>query len=88
MKHTIPTRRDPFEMLERALEDGWETVDTIPLSGEGEFLVLTMSGLIRLSRNRNSERKFRKADYYGPKRANVIAVESGNYLAAIAWKKA
>jgi len=87
MKHTLPTKRDPFEMLASALRDGWQSVETIPVSGEGEFLVLTLSGLIRLSRNRNAERKFRKADGYGPARANVIGCDTGNYLAAIAWKR-
>lgn len=86
MKHDLPKKHDPRAMLSEALVNGWETVDSVPLSGEGSFLVLTMSGLVRLARNRNLERTIRRADPYGPKRASVIAVDSGNYLAAIAWK--
>ncbi|MEX3014551.1 hypothetical protein [Gymnodinialimonas hymeniacidonis] len=86
MKHTIIRKRDPNQMLQEALEDGWETIDTMPLRGEGVFLVLTVSGLVRLAHNRNSVRRARRADAYGPKRSSVIAEESGNYLAAIAWK--
>lgn len=73
-------------MLEMAQADGWHTVDTIPLNGDGEFLVLTLSGLIRLSRNTKHFRNARRADGYGPKRTTVISVETGNYLGAIAWK--
>ena len=73
-------------MLDEALKSGWQPVDTIPLSGEGEFLVITMSGLTRLARNRRTDHKARNADGYGPKRATVISVETGNYLAAIAWR--
>ncbi len=79
-------RRNPFDMLEKALRDGWQTVDTIPLKGEGAFLVLTVSGLTRLARNRNSFRNPRKADGYGPMRISVTSVETSNYLGAIAWK--
>lgn len=86
MKHSIPKRRDTYEMLEQALTSGWQTVDTIPLKGEGEFMVLTLSGLTRLSRSRGFFRNIRKADSYGPKRISVNSVETGNYLAAIAWK--
>lgn len=88
MKHSLPTRRNPFDMLETALQNGWQSVATLPVRGEGEFLVLTLSGLIRRARNRNTVRKFRRADGYGPARANVIGCETGNYLAAIAWKRA
>lgn len=73
-------------MLEEALESGWQDIDTVPLSGEGEFLALTVSGLVRLARNRKAFRNPRKADGYGPKRMTVISVETGNYLGAIAWK--
>ena len=73
-------------MAAEALASGWNSVDTIPLRGEGEFLVLTLSGLIRLARNRRDYRKFRNADGYGPKRLTVNAVETGNYLGAIAWR--
>lgn len=86
MRHEAPKRRDPNMMLSDALADGWQTVETLPLSGEGTFLALTLSGLIRLSRNRNKSHKSRRADQYGPKRSTVAAVDSGNYLAAIAWK--
>lgn len=86
MKHPDSEKRDPRAMLSDALANGWQTVDSVPVSGEGAFLVLTMSGLVRLARNRNKNRTARRADPYGPKRSNVIAVESGNYLAAIAWK--
>ncbi len=88
MKHSVPKRRDPYAMLEKALEDGWQTVDTIPLKGEGQFLVMTLSGLIKLSHNRRHYRRFKDADGYGPMRISVNAVVSGNYLAAIAWKRA
>lgn len=86
LKHSLPKRLNPYQMAEEALASGWQSVDTVPLNGEGEFLVLTLSGLIRLAKNRRDYRKFRKADGYGPKRLTVNAVESGNYLGAIAWK--
>lgn len=86
MKHANPERRDPYKMLDRALADGWNTVETIPLKGDGQFLVLTLSGLIRLAHNRKSFRIARKADGYGPQRTTVISVEKGNYLGAIAWR--
>ncbi|MFK7836171.1 MAG: hypothetical protein AB8B60_08115 [Sulfitobacter sp.] len=86
MKHTLPERRDPFKMLEDALSKGWQDIDTIPLKGEGAFLALTISGLVRLARNRKSDRRCRPADGYGPKRTTVSSVETGNYLGAIAWK--
>ncbi len=86
MKHTVIRKRDPNLMLQEALDEGWETIDTMPLRGEGVFLVLTVSGLVRLAHNRNMQRTARRADSYGPKRSSVIAEESGNYLAAIAWK--
>ncbi|MEM9584225.1 MAG: hypothetical protein AAGA08_14040 [Pseudomonadota bacterium] len=73
-------------MLQDALDAGWATVDTMPLKGEGVFLVLTVSGLTRLARNRNAVRKARRADGYGPARISVISVETGNYLGAMAWK--
>ena len=56
MKHAVPKRRDPFEMLDEALQTGWNRLDTIPLKGEGEFLVLTVSGLIRMARNGKTQR--------------------------------
>lgn len=86
MKHETPKRRDPFEMLQEALQVGWNTLDTIPLKGDGEFLVLTVSGLVRLARNRKTERKPRKADAYGPERTIVNSVKTGNYLGAMAWR--
>lgn len=86
MKHDTPRRRDPNAMLSEALLNGWETVDTIPVRGDGVFLALTLSGLIRRAHNRNIDRKARRADAYGPKRSTVVASDSGNYLAAIAWK--
>ena len=86
MRHSVPTRRDPFEMQEDALAQGWQAVNSIPLKGEGEFLVLTLSGKIRLARNRRETRNIKPADGYGPKRTTVGAVVAGNYLAAIAWK--
>ena len=86
LKHSLPKRRNPHLMAEEALASGWYSVDTIPLRGEGEFLVLTLSGLVRLAKNRRAYRKFRKADGYGPKRLTVNAVKTGNYLGAIAWK--
>lgn len=86
MKHALPTRRNPHQMAADALTSGWHSVDTVPLKGEGAFLVLTLSGLIRLAKNRRHYRKIRKSDGYGPERITVNAVESGNYLGAIAWK--
>lgn len=88
MKHDPLRKRDPHAMLSEALSSGWETVDTLPLRGDGVFLVLTLSGLIRRAYNRNTVHKARRADAYGPKRSTVVAVDSGNYLAAIAWKAA
>ena len=73
-------------MLERGLKQGWQAVDTIPLKGQGSFEVMTLSGLIRLARNRKSFRRARPADGYGPARTIVCAVDTGNYLAAIAWR--
>lgn len=86
MKHAAPRKRDPNEMLADALQEGWQTVDTLPVKGDGAFMVLTLSGLIRLAHNRNHTRKSRRADAYGPKRSTVVANDSGNYLAAVAWK--
>lgn len=86
MRHYVPKRRDPFEMHHDAIADGWQAVDTIPLKGEGEFMVLTLSGMIRLARNRRETRNIKPADGYGPMRTTVGAVVSGNYLAAIAWR--
>ena len=86
MKHETLRKRDPNAMLSEALRNGWETVDTIPVRGDGVFLALTLSGLIRRAHNRNTVRKARRADAYGPKRSTVVATDSGNYLAAIAWK--
>ncbi len=86
MKHATPERRNPNLMLSEALDDGWQTVETLPVSGEGTFMALTISGLVRLVRNRNKTQKSRRADQYGPRRSTVAAVDSGNYLAAIAWK--
>lgn len=86
MKHSPPKRRDPFKMLDEALHTGWNRLDTIPLKGEGEFMVLTVSGLVRLARNGKTERKARKADAYGPERMTVNSVKTGNYLGAMAWR--
>ncbi|OAN82457.1 hypothetical protein A8B78_08375 [Jannaschia sp. EhC01] len=85
MKHETPVKRDPNAMLSDALDEGWQTVDTLPVRGDGVFLALTLSGLTRRAHNRNAERKARRADAYGPKRSTVVAVDSGNYLSAIAW---
>lgn len=87
LKHAIPKRRDPFDMLASAVDAGWETVASIPLKGEGMFWVLTLSGLVRLARNRKPFRQARPKDGYGPMRTTVSSVETGNYLAAIAWKR-
>ncbi len=73
-------------MLEDALDQGWHPIDTVPLRAEGAFMVLTLSGLTRLARNRKAFRNPRPADGYGPRRMTVSSVETGNYLAAIAWK--
>lgn len=73
-------------MLDDALEAGWLRIGSVPCAGQGDFMVLTMSGLIRRARNHREKPRFRDADGYGPRRAAVVAVESGNYLTAIAWK--
>ena len=86
MKHALPEKRNPYRMRDKALEDGWQTLDTIPRYGEGVFLVLTFSGLIRTARMARRFPRIKKADGYGPERVTVIATESGNYLTAIAWK--
>ncbi len=39
-----------------------------------------------MARNKKGFRRARTADSYGPARISVIAVDSGNYLSAIAWK--
>lgn len=77
---------DPFALLELAQARGWHSVDTVPLRGDGVFMALTLKGLERRVRNRSTTRTLRRADAWGPQRCSVIAVESGNYLAAIAWK--
>lgn len=73
-------------MQREALDGGWRNVESVPLKGEGEFLALTMSGLVRLARNRRDILRIRRADSYGPARVTVNSVETGNYLGAIAWK--
>lgn len=73
-------------MLDDAINAGWRSIRSIPRAGEGEFLVLTISGLVRRARNHRELPRFRAADGYGPRRTSVVAVESGNYLTAIAWK--
>ncbi len=77
---------DPFALVELAFEQGWQPIHNIPLAGEGEFIVLTLTGLIRPAKNRKTERTFRRSDKYGPARTSVVSVETGIYLAAIAWK--
>ncbi|WP_298296646.1 hypothetical protein [uncultured Litoreibacter sp.] len=86
MKHTILEKRDPHRMLRDALIEGWFSVENIPVRGEGAFLVMTLSGLIRRARSTKRDRIARPADQYGPMRTTVIGVETGNYLAAIAWR--
>ncbi len=86
MKHAVPQRRDPFLLLERALEEGWHSVEDIPLKGSGDFFVLTLSGLTRLARSRQTTRRVRPTDGWGPARAVVVAAKSGNYITAIAWR--
>ncbi len=73
-------------MVAEALKQGWNDVHSIPLKGEGDFIVLTLSGLIRRARNRRTYRRVRRADGYGPERITVNSVETGNYLGAVAWK--
>ena len=86
MKHSLPERRDPHKMLELALKDGWFSLESLPVLGEGKFMVLTMSGLVRLARSHRAHHRIRPADGYGPDRTSVIAEASGNYLSAIAWR--
>ncbi len=86
MKHAVPRRRNTYDMYSDALETGWHPIDSLPRHGEGAFLVLTLSGLVRMARNKKGFRRARTADSYGPARISVIAVDSGNYLSAIAWK--
>lgn len=78
--------QDPYLILERARSQGWQSIETVPLAGDGVFQVVTIKGLVRLARNRSVVRKLRRADGWGPARATVVAVESGNYLGAIAWR--
>ncbi|GFE48884.1 hypothetical protein So717_06370 [Roseobacter cerasinus] len=80
------TGLDPYALVERAFEQGWLPIHSIPLAGEGEFTVLTLTGLVRKAKNRKTTRRFRRSDKYGPARTTVVAVKTGNYLAAIAWR--
>ena len=77
---------DPYALVELALARGWRGMDSVPLRGDGPFMALTLKGLERQVRNRSAQRSLRRADAWGPARCSVIAVESGNYLAAIAWR--
>jgi hypothetical protein len=77
---------DPYLILERAVSDGWQSIDTIPLADEGTFWVITIKGLMRMARNRSLTRRARRADGWGPARTTVVSVDSGNYLGAIAWR--
>lgn len=77
---------NPYLLLELAEKSGWQSVETIPLRGDGPFMALTLTGLEREVRNRSKTLRMRRADAWGPARCSVISVESGNYLAAIAWK--
>lgn len=86
MKHAMPQRRDPKEMQRQALAEGWQPLSKIPKRGEGEYIVLTFSGLIRRARSHRLEPRIRAADGRGPERTTVVATESGNYLTAIAWR--
>ncbi|WP_300032090.1 hypothetical protein [uncultured Roseobacter sp.] len=87
MRDTVTRRRvNPFELLEEALEEGWQTVDTIPRAGQGDFLVLTLTGLVARARTRSDSPRIRRADGWGPERTTVVASGSGNYLGAIAWR--
>lgn len=79
-------RESPFKVLEQALQNGWQTVDTIPLAGDGSFMVITLTGKERRAKNRSSKPTLRRADGWGPKRTTVVAIPSGNYLGAIAWR--
>lgn len=77
---------DPYSLYEWAIEQGWHPIHSMPLAGEGEFIVLTLKGLIRTAKNRKATRKFKRSDEYGPARTTVVSSKTGNYLAAIAWK--
>lgn len=77
---------DPYALVELAQARGWRSLDNVPLRGDGPFMALTLKGLERQVRNRSAQRSLRRADAWGPARCSVIAVESGNYLAAIAWR--
>jgi len=77
---------DSFHLFELAIDDGWRTIRTVPLAGQGQFLGLTIRGLIRVVKTRSNVLRVRPRDGYGPERVTVKAVASGNYLAAIAWK--
>ena len=86
MKHSIPERRDPLKILQRALSDGWSTMESVPGPDDGHFLVITMSGLIRLAKNHRQVLRLKGPDGYGPARIVVRGVATKNYLSAIAWK--
>mgnify|MGYP001803040665 CR=1 FL=1 len=77
---------NPFAIVELAFEKGWQPIHNMPLAGEGEFIALTLKGRVRRVKNRKTERRFRRSDIYGPARTTVVSIETGNYLAAIAWR--
>ena len=86
MKHTVPKRRSVYEMRDWSLEAGWQSLETLPDYGAGDFMVLTFSGLVRRAHLTRANPRIRPADGYGPARVVVAGVQSGNYLAAIAWR--
>ena len=87
MKDTFETDyADAFQLYQAAVDDGWRSVKSIPLAGQGPFEALTIRGLIRKVKTRSPVLRIRRADGYGPERVTVKAVASGNYLAAIAWR--
>lgn len=86
MKHNIPERRDPFNILQRALSNGWSTMESVSGPDDGHFLVVTMSGLIRLAKNHRYVMRLKGQNGYGPAGVVVRGVATKSYHSAIAWK--
>ncbi len=87
LSQTSQTGRSAYELLDTAVARGWNRIETIPLFGQGSFMVLTLFGLIRRAQNMQTELRIHSADDHGPNRTSVVSLESGNALVAIAWKR-
>ena len=87
LPHNTQTGQSAYDLLDKAVAQGWSSVETIPLFGQGSFMALTQFGLIRRAQNTQTERRIQSADRNGPNRTSVVSIESGNALVAIAWKR-